>query len=233
MKKIKKLSTILIYIIFIALLLSIILIKYFSYKIKPGLNKYVVSEVERIITLIINDSVSQELNRINSNSILNRESNNEKVSLYNINMIEINKIQNNINKKIQKNIKMVSMGEINKIDKYFSSMSDIDYENLCDGVVYYISSGNLSGSIFTNNLGPKIPIKFLLDGSVISKINSRVVEYGINNAILEIKIDIRVSIVVNMPYVTKKVTVKTSNIIFNEIIQGEIPEYYFKDKKIN
>ena len=233
MKKIKKLSTILIYIIFIALLLSIILIKYFSYKIKPGLNKYVVSEVERIITLIINDSVSQELNRINSNSILNRESNNEKVSLYNINMIEINKIQNNINKKIQKNIKMVSMGKINKIDKYFSSMSDIDYENLCDGVVYYISSGNLSGSIFTNNLGPKIPIKFLLDGSVISKINSRVVEYGINNAILEIKIAIRVSIVVNMPYVTKKVTVKTSNIIFNEIIQGEIPEYYFKDKKIN
>ena len=216
---------ILIYIIFIALLLSIILIKYFSYKIKPGLNKYVISEVERIITLIINDSVDQELNKINNNLVLNKEINNDNVSLYNINMIEINKVQNNINKRIQNNIKMVSLGKINKLDKYFDSMSDIDYENLCDGVVYYISSGNLSGSLFTNNLGPKIPIKFLLDGSVISNTKSRVFEYGINNAMIEIKIDIRVSIVVNMPYVTKKVTVKTSNIIFNEIIDFPVQQH--------
>ena len=108
-------------------------------------------------------------------------------------------------------------------------MSDIDYETINGGIVYYITTGNISSNIFTNNFGPKIPIKFNMSGDIISNISNKVKEYGINNSLIEISINIRVNMIVNMPYVTRRVTVKTSMPIATRIIQGAIPEYYLGD----
>ena len=225
MKKIKRTLTILLYIFLISLIISIITIKYFSNKIKPSINRYVSQELERIITLIINDTINNDLTDIDTNSFF--ITNNNSIDLNNKN---INNVQRKINNHIEKNIRLVSSGKIDKIDKYFNTMSDIDYETIQNGIVYYITAGNISNNIFTNNLGPKIPIKFSMSGDSISNINSKVKEYGINNALIEIRINIKVNMIIYMPYVTKKVTVKTTIPIATRIIQGTIPQYYIKSK---
>ena len=225
MKKIKKLFTIILYLFIISIILSILIIKYFSTKTKPAINRYVTSEIERIITLIINDTINNDLNTINTNNLFTTNNNNSINSL-DLNTAKINNIQKKINNHIEKNIRLVSNGKIKNLDKYFNTASSIDYKNINNGIVYYISSGNISGSIFTNNLGPSIPLKFNMSGDVISNINSTVKEYGINNALIEIKINIKVSMIIDMPYVTKKVNIKTSMPITTKVIQGSIPEYY-------
>lgn len=225
MKKAKRLFTVLLYIILISFIASIIIIKYFSYKIKPSLNKYITSELERIITLIINDTINNDLTNIDTNNLFIMNDSNSITSI-DLNNKIINSIQKRINNNIENNIRLVSRGKIKKIDKYFNTISDIDYEIIKGGTIYYIASGNISGSIFTNNLGPKIPIKFSMSGHTISSITSKVKEYGINNALIEVRIKIKVNMIVDMPYVTKTVTVKTSMPIATKIIQGFIPEYY-------
>ena len=225
MKKTKRLFTILLYIILISIIISIVIIKYFSYKIKPSLNRYLISELERIITLIINDTINNDLTNIDTTNLFIMKDNNNITSM-DINNKAINSIQKKINNHIEDNIKLVSSGKIKELDKYFNTISEIDYETIKGGTIYYISSGNISGSIFTNNLGPKIPVRFSMSGHTISNIKTKVKEYGINNALIELSINIKVNMIIDMPYVTKKVTINTSMPIATRIIQGKIPEYY-------
>ena len=60
----------------------------------------------------------------------------------------------------------------------------------------------------------------------MSKIDSNVKEYGINNAMIEVKIKVSVTMIINMPFVSKEVNVNTEVPIIMKIIQGTIPEYY-------
>lgn len=234
MKKISKLPTIMLYILIIALILSSWLLYEFSQKIEPGLTKYAISEVKRISTLVINDSINKDMTNMDLTNIFDVEknSNNEIVTL-DLNTNNINKILNSVNKTIQSNLKKIESGKINDLDNYFKDFSDIDYEEIKEGIVYYIPTGNFSGNILTNNIGPKIPIKFSMTGDVISSIDSSIKEYGINNAMIEVKIKVKVTMQINMPFVSKETTVKTSVPIVMKIIQGTIPDYYLKNDSLN
>ena len=68
-----------------------------------------------------------------------------------------------------------------------------------------------------------------MSGNTISNISSSVREYGINNALIEIRINIRVNMIIYMPYVTREITIKSSMPIVTRIIQGSIPKYYIDD----
>ena len=234
MKKISKLSTIMLYILIIALFLSSWLLYEFSQKIEPELTKYAISEVKRISTLVINDSINKDMTNIDLTNIFDVEknSNNEIVTL-DLNTNNVNKILNSVNKTIQSNLKKIESGKINDLDNYFKDFSDIDYEEIKEGIVYYIPTGNFSGNILTNNIGPKIPIKFSMTGDVISTIESSIKEYGINNAMIEVRIKVKVTMQINMPFVSKEITVKTSVPIVMKIIQGTIPDYYLKNDSLN
>lgn len=227
MKKISKLVTVMLYISAIAITLSFVVIKYFSHKIEPSLTKYATSEVKRISTLVINDSINKDITNMNLDNIFDIEKNeNNEIVTIDLNTNNINKILNTVNITIQSNLKKVETGKIDNLDNYFEDLSDIDYEEIQNGIVYYIAAGTLSGSILTNNIGPKIPIKFEMSGDVISTIDSQIKEYGINNAYIEVRIKVSVTMLVNMPFVTKEVKINTSVPLIMKIIQGTIPEYY-------
>ena len=119
----------------------------------------------------------------------------------NLDTKKITTLQNVFNKEISKNLKLVEIGKINSLNINLKELSDIDYEEIKNGLVYYIPAGNLTGSILTNNLGPKIPLKFNMSGDVISQITTDVKEYGINNSLLEVKLKVKASMIITMPFV--------------------------------
>ncbi len=228
MKKLPKLVTIMLYIVGITFILSLIIIRYFSTKLEPALKYYLSTEVKRVLSLVINDTISNTTNNIDLNNIIVTNNNSNTID---INTKYVNQILSNINKDIEKNLRLIEAGKINNLKKYFSSLSDIDYEELKGGVIYYISSGNISRNILTNNIGPKIPIKFAMAGHVTSKIDSNIREYGINNALLEINVNVSVNMNVNIPFVTKEVKVETSMPLIIKVVEGEIPDYYLTNSK--
>ena len=227
MKKRYKLVTIMLYILIIGLIISFITIKHFSKKIEPAVTKYAISEVKRISTLVINDSINKDITNMNLDNIFDIErNNNNEIITIDLNTKVINKLLNSVNKTIQTNLKKVENGQISNLDNYFEDFSDIDYEEIKDGIIYYIEAGTFTGDFLLNNIGPKIPIKFKMTGHVMSKIDSNVKEYGINNAMIEVKIKVSVTMIINMPFVSKEVNVNTNVPIIMKIIQGTIPEYY-------
>ena len=228
MKKLPKLVTIMLYIVGITFILSLIIIRYFSTKLEPALKYYLSTEVKRVLSLVINDTISNTTNDIDINKIIidSKDSN-----AIDVNTKYVNQVLANINRDIEENLRLIEDGKINNLKKYFSSLSDIDYEELKGGVIYYISSGNISGNVLTNNIGPKIPIKFAMAGHVTSKIDSKIREYGINNVLLEINVNVSVNMSVNIPFVTEEVKVETSMPLIIRVVEGEIPDYYLTNSK--
>lgn len=228
MKKLPKLVTVMLYIVGITFILSLIIIRYFSTKLEPGLRYYLSTEVKRVLSLVINDTISNTTNDIDINKIIVDSKNSNAID---VNTKYVNQVLANINRDIEENLRLIEDGKINNLKKYFSSLSDIDYEELKGGVIYYISSGNISGNVFTNNIGPKIPIKFAMAGHVTSKIDSKIREYGINNVLLEINVNVSVNMSVNIPFVTEEVKVETSMPLIIRVVEGEIPDYYLTNSK--
>lgn len=228
METIKKLKNITIFIFIIGLIASLILIKYFSNKIEPSLTKYAESETKRIITLIINNSIRNQIsNQIDTSSIIiTKTDDNQNITTIDFNTQNVNKILSLITSTIEKNLKLVETGNVNKLNVDLTEVSDIDYQQIKGGIVYSIPVGNVNNSFLLNNIYPQIPIKFTMSGDVISNIDSQVKEYGINNALIEVNAKVSVSMLISMPFVTKEINVNTSIPLIMKIIQGNIPDYY-------
>ena len=228
MKDIKKLKNIILFIFIIGIIFALILIKYFSNKIEPSLTKYVESETKRIITIIINNSIRTQISKqIDSNSILITEKDDDQnITTIDFDTQNVNKISSIITSTIEKNLKLVENGNIDELNIDLNEVSDIDYQQLKDGIVYYIPVGNINGSFLINNIYPEIPIKFTMSGDVVSNIESEIKEYGINNALIEVKAKVSVSMIISMPFITKEISVQTSIPLIMKIIQGNIPDYY-------
>lgn len=228
MKKVSQLFTIMFYIFIMGLVLAFLLIRYFSKNIGPMLINYGEAEARRIITLVINNSISKEaFNGIDMDRMLDiKKDSNDRIESIDFDTVEVTSMLDTITNLIQDNLNAIEDGDMQKLDIDLRRISDIDYEEIEDGIVYEIPMGSASGSGLINNVGPKIPIRLIMIGDVITNINSDIKEYGINNAMIEVKIDVSVTMLVNMSFVSKEVNIKSSIPVIMKVIQGNVPDYY-------
>ena len=83
------------------------------------------------------------------------------------------------------------------------------------------------------NIGPKIPLNLSVIGNVQTDVHSKVTNYGLNNALIEVFVDIQMQMVIQMPFLSKKVEIKKSIPLTMEMIQGDIPNYYLDSEGKN
>ena len=81
MKKLPKLVTIMLYIVGITFILSLIIIRYFSTKLEPALKYYLSTEVKRVLSLVINDTISNTTNNIDINNIIVTNNNSNTIDI--------------------------------------------------------------------------------------------------------------------------------------------------------
>ena len=95
-----------------------------------------------------------------------------------------------------------------------------------DGIVIMIPSGIVSNNYLFANLGPRIPVKISLTGEFESCISTKVEEYGLNNALISIYINIKATEQITMPFITEKVEIENQIPLSIYVVNGKIPEYY-------
>ena len=223
MKKIH-IFTLLLIIILSSIICSYKLLKYYSVKMSPVVFSYAENEVKKLTTLIINKSITKQIsNNLNVDNLLNitRNSNGD-IQMISYNSITVTKLLNSVTNLVQLNIKSIEEGNVDLLE-----LPDIyDEEKLKCGIVYEIPLGTVTDNFLLANLGYKIPVKFTLIGSTTTNLDTKITEYGINNALLEIFITIDVTTQINLPFVSKEVNMSTQVPIAIKLIQGIIPEYY-------
>ena len=86
------------------------------------------------------------------------------------------------------------------------------------------------GVIFNNgmlrNFGPRIKIRLDVIGDIISELETEVKPYGINNALVEVRVNIETNARVILPLITDNIKVNNKIPISINIVNGSIPEAY-------
>lgn len=226
MKKITNLFIYLFIILVFAIIVSYFLTKYYSNKIFTPLYSYAESESKKIVTEIINSSLTEELETsLDSETIYEIIKNeDDEIQLIDFNTSKVNKILTNLSNNIENKIKNIEEEQLFKENEIITTK---------DGLIYNIPIGAVTGNVFLTNIGTKIPLKITIMGDVLSTMETEVTEYGLNNALLKIGIKVTINTRVIAPFTSKEFTIEHTIPISIKVIQGKIPEYYLNGNYSN
>lgn len=225
-KRKSKLKIVIILLVLIIIMTSIF-INYYSKKSIPLLISYAEAETKKLTILVINKAVTKQINNIDTEGLFEVVySKDGEIQMIDFNSQKSSKILSTMTSLVELNLRAVEEGKIDMLELPDNSLSDYDMNLLEKGIIFEIPLGITTNSNLLYNLGPKVPVKLALVGDVSTGFKTEIVEYGINNALLKLMIDIEVNTKIILPIVSDEITIDCSIPIAMKVIQGKIPEYY-------
>ena len=77
-----------------------------------------------------------------------------------------------------------------------------------------------------SNIGPRIPVKISLLGDATGSVSSEVKNYGINNALIEVYVELAINEQVILPFYEDVIKVESKIPVAMKIVTGSVPDYY-------
>lgn len=202
-------------------------INYYAGRALPLIISYAESETKKLVILVINKAVTKQINNVNTDDIFEVTYNSAgEVILVDFNSKRTSAALSTITSLVELNLRAIEEGKIDMLELPDNGLDSFDTELLAKGIILEVPFGVISGSSLLANIGPKIPVKLSLIGDVSSGFSTEVVEYGINNALIKVYIDVKVEARIVMPIISDDVSISASIPIAMKVIQGKIPEYY-------
>lgn len=212
-------------IIICAIICSVIFIKILSNKIGPVYLDIAEKEVKKLIILVINNSINDEIiSEIGNNELFDiLKNNNNEIVLIDYNSMNVNKYLALVVRKVSNNLDLIENGKYNLLS---FDLEGYDNKLLNKGIIANIPFGSLLGLNLLSNVGPRIPVKFNLIKDVSGGIDTKINEYGINNAYMEVLVKVKVNVNINLLFLSRTINIECSVPISMKIIQGNIPNFY-------
>ena len=187
----------------ISLFLFIIIFSLYSKKLNPKLNDY--------IDFLVKDEIYKKV--IKSNNFITNEEIND--------ILYIDKNKSNeivyLDYDIDKTYKL--------LNKYIDSLKKDNSKSKILTVPFFIASDN----IIISSLGPKIKFKYEIIDNVKGKIKTKVTDFGVNNALVEMYFELEIGYLVVIPMNKKESVLKTEILISSKVINGKVPTFYGKN----
>lgn len=187
----------------ISLFLFIIIFSLYSKKLNPKLNDY--------IDFLVKNEIYKKV--IKSNNFITNEEVND--------ILYIDKNKSNeivyLDYDMDKTYKL--------LNKYIDSLKKDNSKSKILTVPFFIASYN----IIISSLGPKIKFKYEIIDNVKGKIKTKVTDFGVNNALVEMYFELEIGYLVVIPMNKKESVLKTEILISSKIINGKVPTFYGKN----
>lgn len=210
-KWLKLLITFILLIIF-----TFIILVFLSNKVMPFYMNYSEAEMKRVVTTVINKSVTEEVtNQLEVDSLFVLKKENDNTIIVDFDPVIVNRVMSKISDVVYNNLKLISKKDKLTLEKY----------NL-DESYFYIPSGIIFNTTMLNNVGPRIPINLEIISSVNPNLKTEVTEYGINNSLIEVYIHVIVDVKMILPMYSNTMQIVVIVPLAVKLIQGEVPKYY-------
>lgn len=187
----------------ISLFLFIIIFSLYSKKLNPKLNDY--------IDFLVKDEIYKKV--IKSNNFITNEEINDILYIDKNNSNEIVYLDYDIDKTYK------------LLNKYIDSLKKDNSKSKILTVPFFIASDN----IIISSLGPKVKFKYEIIDNVKGKIKTKVTDFGVNNALVEMYFELEIGYLVVIPMNKKESVLKTEILISSKIINGKVPTFYGKN----
>lgn len=222
--------------IIIALIISIFLLfKYINNKVSPLLLDYAEIESKKLSSIIVSKAINNEVAKelTVENLFIITKTDEGEIRTIDFNPVLVNQILLKATTAVQTNLKYLEDGDIDKLELGDNTLINYDPDNLREGIFYKVPTGIVFNNAILANLGPKIPVRFSLIGDIIANVITNVTNYGINNALIDAKIHLKLNQRVILPISTRDISVEVTVPIALKIVQGVVPEYYFNGFSTN
>lgn len=187
----------------ISLFLFIIIFSLYSKKINPKLNDY--------IDFLVKDEIYKKV--IKSNNFITNEEVNDILYIDKNDSNEIVYLDYNMDKTYK------------LLNKYIDSLKKDNSKSKILTVPFFIASDN----IIISSLGPKVKFKYEIMNNVKGKIKTKVTDFGVNNALVEMYFELEIGYLVVIPMNKKESVLKTEILISSKVINGKVPTFYGKN----
>ena len=226
-RKFKKLN--LLFITLIAVLIGVmyflnVINRYFT----PILLETAELEIGKFSTIVINKAIAQVLeDKINTDELFDTITNNNgEIQTIDFNPVIVNQVLNVATSVVQNNLKLLENGNLDTIGIYDMDLPENRIEDLKKGIITKIPMGVITKNSIFSNLGPEIPIRLHYIGDVNSNITTKITQYGINNALVEIGVRLQMTAQIILPFITEKMVLECDIPLAIKMLQGSIPNYY-------
>ena len=219
-KKVKhRISNIVLLIGSLIFFFTFILFNYYSNKLNDKVIEVAELELKKRTKKFLSENIGYDLlNNNKIDNILNIHTNNQGEILYvDYNLKNSYAILEDVTKKITNKINELEQGE-----------SIVD-QNICSsnkGLFLKVPLLIASNNILLSSLGPKIilPINFI--GSILTNIKTKITDYGINNALVEMYVTIEITEELITPVTKKEISYNYDVLITSKVINGRVPYIY-------
>lgn len=226
-RKVKKINLFIITIIgvFVGVLFFVNII---NKRFTPILIETAELEIGKFSTIVINKAIAQVLeDKINTDELFETVINNGgEIQTIDFNPIIVNQVLNIATSVVQNNLKLLEDGDLDTIGIYDMDLPENRIEDLKKGIITKIPMGVITKNSILSNLGPQIPIRLHYIGDVNSNITTKITQYGINNALVEIGVKLQMTAQIILPFITDKMTLECDIPLAIKMIQGSVPNYY-------
>lgn len=211
--------------IFLFIMTIYLIFHFLNQKVTPILMEYAELQVGRMATQVIRQAVSTEVTdqiSIDDLFLITRDENGE-IKTIDLNPIHVNRMAGLVTEKVSEYLTKVENGQIDNLN---ISADLYDSKKVKKGIIFEIPSGIIFDNPILTNIGPKVPVKLNLIGDIVTDIKTKVTNYGINNALIEVLVYVEVTEQVILPFASKRMTVEMNVPVALKLIQGTVPNYY-------
>lgn len=225
-KKMKKSKKCLIFFLSV-LFLFFCMFFWLNKKIEPFLENYAELEIKKFANLIINHAVSTEIKKNSQvDQLFTIEKDNDgNIVAMDFNTFFVNQFLSSVMNTIHEELTQIENGEVK--EENTELLNRYQKEKLEKGILYEVPIGLFLDFPLWINLLPKVPIKFQFLGDVSSHIHTKITNYGINNAFVEVNIEVEVSMMSMLPFFSQRFTVQSEVPMIMKLVEGTVPNYYF------
>lgn len=216
-----KISKILLLVLTLIFFLTLFLIKSYSKKAAPKIIEVAETKITKFTESFLSNNIGYDIlndSLIDNILIINKNDDNEILYVdYNLNQAykALDVVTNEINTLIND----LENGEYNNYQD-----NDIEFSDY--GLILKLPLFISSNSPLFANLGPKIYLKINFIGSILTNIKSQIVDYGINNALVELYVTIKISEELITPVTNNIIETEYDVLIASKVINGRVPDYY-------
>lgn len=138
----------------------------------------------------------------------------------------INQVRAETTALVKEHLELAEQGDLSKLPDLENVEYDVREIQKGDGIVFFVPIAQALNLPLLGNLGPRIPIRFHIIGNVASDVATSITEFGINNAKVEVNIDLQVKVQIIIPFASQQATVHQTIPVAIGLVRGQVPHIY-------
>lgn len=138
----------------------------------------------------------------------------------------INQVRAETTALVKEHLELAEQGDLTMLPDLENIEYNVQEIQDGDGIVFFVPLAQALNIPLLGNLGPKVPIRFHIIGNVNSNVSTNFKEFGINNALVEVTIHVKVNVQIIVPFASKSSTVEQEIPVAIGLIRGQVPNIY-------